>query len=104
MLIIRSVLNIIALMSLEIEVLRALLRLARRRTPPSMEQLLLRVDAEPRDVQRALAALARKGLVMRTRRGFGLSLTGFAVAVACAQARPVARPPIVLPRKSRRAA
>jgi DNA-binding IclR family transcriptional regulator len=82
-------------MSLEIDVLRALLRLARRRTAPTVEQLVVRVGAEEADVRRALRSLARNGLVQRTPGGLRLSLAGLAVAVACAQRprpRPVARP------------
>ena len=73
-------------MSLEIDVLRALLRLARRRTPPTLEQLVVRVGGEEADVRSALASLAKSGLVQRTPAGLRLSLSGLAVAVACAQA------------------
>jgi len=71
-------------MSLEIDVLRALLRLARRRTPPTMDELLVRVGGHPRDVRRALASLADADLVRRSPEGPRLSLTGLAVAVAAA--------------------
>jgi len=82
-------------MSLEIDVLRALLRLARRRTPPTLEQIVVRVGGEEADVRRALRSLARSGLVQRTPAGLRLSMAGLAVAVACAQrSRPVARPPV----------
>lgn len=72
-------------MSLEIDVLRALLRLARRRTPPTPEQLLVRVRGDERAIGEALAALARRGLVHETPAGLRLSLAGFAVAVAVAK-------------------
>jgi hypothetical protein len=72
-------------MSLEIDVLRALLRLARRRTHPTLDQLVVRVGAEESEVRRALFALARGGLVQRTPAGLRLSLLGLAVAVASAQ-------------------
>ncbi len=72
-------------MSLEIDVLRAMLRLARRRTAPTIEQLLLRIQADEPAVRRALGALTRAGLVNPTPKGPRLSLTGFAVAVAYAQ-------------------
>lgn len=75
--------------SLDIDVLRALLRLARRQTPPTMEQLVVRVGAAPEAVRRSLVALARNGLVQRTPGGLRLSLPGLAVAVAYAQ-RPAA--------------
>ncbi|MBX3261250.1 MAG: hypothetical protein KF782_16310 [Labilithrix sp.] len=97
-------------MSLEIDVLRALLRLARRRTPPTLEQLVVRVGGEEADVRRALGSLAKSGLVQRTPAGLRLSLAGLAVAVACAQrpatrpARPATRPPVVPLVRRRRAA
>lgn len=78
-------------MSLEIDVLRALLRLARRRTPPTLEQLSVRVRGDEAAIGLALRSLARRGLVQRTPGGLRLSLPGFAVAVACAQRpRPAA--------------
>lgn len=76
-------------MSYEITVLRALLRLARRRAPATVEDILVRVGGEEADVRRALGALARAELVYRTAEGPRLSLAGFAVAAACAA--PVAR-------------
>jgi DNA-binding IclR family transcriptional regulator len=78
-------------MSLQIDVLRALLRLARRRTPPTLEQILVRVGGEEDDVRRALGSLAKSGLVQRTPAGLRLSFAGFAVAVACADRSPAAR-------------
>lgn len=77
-------------MTLEIDVLRALLRLARRRTAPTLEQLLVRVDADQDALERALAALVRADLVHHTPKGPRLTLTGFAIAVAYAQ-RPAAQ-------------
>jgi DNA-binding IclR family transcriptional regulator len=92
-------------MSLEIDVLRALLRLARRRTPPTIEQLLLRVGADEPAVRRALSALIRGGLVNTTPRGPRLSLPGFAVAVAYAQRpRAATAPRTSVPLRRRRAA
>jgi DNA-binding IclR family transcriptional regulator len=81
-------------MSLQIDVLRALLRLARRRTAPTLEQLVVRVGGEEDDVRRALGSLAKSGLVHRTPAGLRLSLPGFAVAVACADRSraPAGRP------------
>jgi DNA-binding IscR family transcriptional regulator len=76
-------------MSLDTTVLRALLRLARRRTPPTLEQLVVRVGTPESDVRKSLASLARSGLVQRTRDengGLRLSLAGLAVAVAAAAA------------------
>ncbi len=77
-------------MQLNIEILRALLRLARRRSVPTLESLLDRVVADEPALLRALATLAAEGLVQRTPSGFGLSMQGFAVAVACAE-RPRTR-------------
>jgi DNA-binding IclR family transcriptional regulator len=75
-------------MSLEIDVLRAFLRLARRRTSPTLARLVERVSADEADVRRALFSLARSGLVQRTPAGLRLSLAGLAVAVAFAQRGP----------------
>ena len=72
--------------SLEVDVLRAMLRLARRRTPPTLEAILLRVPA-PADadaVKQTLRTLIRASLVHLTPKGPRLTLTGFAVAVAMA--------------------
>lgn len=79
-------------MNVEIDTLRALLRLARRRTPPTLEQLLVRVGGEEDDVRRALGSLAERGLVQRTPAGLRLSLAGFAVAVALADRSKAPRP------------
>jgi DNA-binding IclR family transcriptional regulator len=73
------------------DVLRALLRLARRRSSPSLDQLVLRVGADESGVRRALFTLAKNGLVQRTPAGLRLSLAGLAVAVAYAQSRPARR-------------
>jgi len=70
--------------SLEVDVLRAMLRLARRRTAPSVEQLLLRVPADEPAVRRSLSTLIRANLVHVTPKGPRLTLVGFAVAVAMA--------------------
>jgi DNA-binding IclR family transcriptional regulator len=96
-------------MSLDTTVLRALLRLARRRTPrrspprgdagaPLLEQLVVRVGASEPEVRKSLASLARSGLVQRTPAGLRLSLAGLAVAVA------VAAPRTAKPTKKERAA
>jgi DNA-binding IclR family transcriptional regulator len=82
-------------MSLEIDVLRALLRLARRRTPPTLEQLFVRVGGDEPAVRLALRSLARRGLVQRTPAGLRLSLPGLAVAVACAQRPRTVAAPVV---------
>jgi DNA-binding IclR family transcriptional regulator len=79
-------------MSPEIAVLRALLRLARRRTPASLDEILVRVGVDAPSARRALASLARAGLVHRTVHGPRLTLSGFAIAVATAAAVPAKRP------------
>jgi DNA-binding IclR family transcriptional regulator len=85
-------------MSLEIDVLRALLRLARRRSAPTLDQIVVRVGSDEPAVRRALSALAKSGLVQRTPAGLRLSMAGLAIAVACAQRpRPVARPVATVP-------
>ena len=95
--------------ALDLAVLRSLLSLARRATPPTLEQLADGVAVEPSAVRRSLIALARAGLVQRTPQGLRLSLSGLAVAVATAKApRPVAPatvvPAITLQRRTSRAA
>lgn len=94
-------------MSFEIDVLRAFLRLARRRTPPTLEQLVVRVGGEEPAVRDALKTLTRQGLLQRSGGSLGLSLAGLAVAVACAarpvSARALAKPKVVR-RNERRAA
>jgi hypothetical protein len=75
-----------ASMSTEIAVLRALLRLSRRRAPATFSDLVDRVvrdhDATAADVQRALTSFARAELVVRSGERVRLSLAGLAVAVA----------------------
>jgi hypothetical protein len=99
------VLNIMASMSTEIAVLRALLRLSRRRSPATLEDLVTRVrgggrgehrspEQHERDVQHALASLARAQLVLRQGETARLSLAGLAVAVAAvANAKAAAKAP-----------
>ena len=74
---------------IELDTLRALLRLARRRTAPTLEALVVRVGVEEPEVRNALRDLAWQGLVQRTPIGLGLSMQGLAVAVAYAK-RPAA--------------
>jgi hypothetical protein len=95
--------------SLEVDVLRAMLRLARRRTTPSVEAILVRCPA-PADadaVRTSLRTLVRANLVHVTPKGPRLTLVGFAVAVAMAstprpQSAPV-RAPAPLMRRRRAA-
>jgi hypothetical protein len=95
--------------SLEVDVLRAMLRLARRRTTPTIEAILLRVPA-PADepaVRRSLGTLLRANLVHVTPKGPRLTLVGFAVAVAMAatpRSKPAAAPARAVPLSRRRRA
>jgi hypothetical protein len=72
--------------TVRIAVLRALLRLARRRTPATLADLLARVSLTEAggegEVERALASLARQQLVQRSGETASLSLAGLAVALA----------------------
>ena len=77
-------------MSFETDVLRALLRLARRPTAPTLEQLS--VGGDDQAVEGALRALAQKGLVQRTPAGLRLSMEGLAVAVAVTKQHTTATP------------
>lgn len=74
-------------MSLDTDVLRALLRLSRRRSSPTLEELSLRVSGDEAAVRRALFSLAKSGLVQRTPAGLRLTLAGLAVAVAVGAGR-----------------
>lgn len=78
----RSVLNIMGPMSLDITVLRALLRLARRRAPATTAELLARVDTDEAEIERIVARLVRSELAYRVEGGVRLSLGGLAVAAA----------------------
>jgi hypothetical protein len=79
-------------MHYELSVLRALLRLARRRAAVDIDQLLVRVGGAPADLRVAMRRLEQAGLVERlpatAREGNGregngrLTLSGLAVAVA----------------------
>ncbi len=73
-------------MHYELSVLRALLRLARRRCAADIDQLLVRVGGAPAELRDAMRRLEQAGLVERLP-GAGdgngrLTLSGLAVAVA----------------------
>lgn len=87
--------------NLELDVLRALLRLSRRRTAPTLEALVVRVGAEELEVRNALRVLAWQELVQRTPKGLGLSLSGLAVAVAYAKRPGAAAKTVARPKKTR---
>ena len=95
--------------SLEVDVLRALLRLARRRSAPTLDAILVRVPspADEAAVGQALRTLVRADLVHLTPKGPRLTLTGFAVAVAMAatpRTKPAAAPARAVPMVRRRRA
>ncbi|MBX3227172.1 MAG: hypothetical protein KIT84_35450 [Labilithrix sp.] len=77
-------------MNLELDVLRAFLRLARRRSQPTIEQLVVRVGADEAAVRDAVKLLLRQGLLQRNTHGVGLTLAGLAIGVAIAK-RPATR-------------
>lgn len=97
--------------NLEVDVLRAMLRLARRRTAPTIEAILLRVPA-PADepaVRQSLRTLVRADLVHLSPKGPRLTLVGFAIAVAMAatpraNAKAAAAPARAVPLTRRRRA
>ena len=82
-------------MNPEIAVLKVLLGLTRekpRRASAPLGEILLRSGIERESAHRALASLARSGLVHRTPDGPRLTMAGFAIAVATAAAIPSKKP------------
>ena len=79
----------------DLAVLRALLRLARRRTPADVEQLLVRVGGGASELRSSVRRLERAGFVERRAPVEGavarLTMSGFAVAVAAVASRRDAR-------------
>ncbi len=77
-------------MSIETDVLNALLKLARRRSSrtvpqsPSLDQLVRAVGngTDESIIRRALFSLAKSGLIQRTAGGLALTLPGLAIAAA----------------------
>ena len=69
-------------MRYEIQVLRAMLRLARRRERADVGRIVDRVQGPSTQVREALRRLEAAGLVERRPEGPRLTLAGFAVAVA----------------------
>ena len=74
-------------MRYETQILRAMLRLARRRQAAEVEALLERVEGEGADVREALRRLEAQGLVERAGASARLTMPGLAVAVACVAAK-----------------
>ena len=100
-------------MSYQLSVLRAMVRLARRRFPITLEHLAIRVGGEASDVRAALRELAAVDLVVRTSDGVGarLTMSGLAIALASNCARQRLRPRVLpraielpIPRRRSRAA
>jgi Mn-dependent DtxR family transcriptional regulator len=90
-------------MSIDTEVLKAMLRLARRRQEASEDQVALRVRAQAREVRASLRRLRASGLVdVQNRAAPRLTIEGLALAVAVVS-RPSPRAGAVAIR-SRRAA
>jgi DNA-binding IclR family transcriptional regulator len=85
-------------MSSDAQVLRAMLRLARRRQGADEAAIATRVAASPREVRAALRDLVRAGLAARAGAGtWRLTMPGLAVAIAMLPARAAA------PKAARRA-
>ncbi len=77
-------------MSIDIMILRAMLRLARRRKAADEGEVAVRVGGAPGSVRAALRRLDARGLVERRPSGPPrLTMAGFAVAVALLPERPV---------------
>jgi DNA-binding Lrp family transcriptional regulator len=76
-------------MSIDIEVLRAMLRLARRRTEATEAELGPRVRAEPSEIRSSIRRLRVLGLIESRGSAARLTLEGLALSVALA--RPSAR-------------
>ena len=85
-----------ATMSTEIAVLRALLRLSRnpsrKASPATLADLVARVREDAREVQHALASLARAQLVQRVGDTTRLTMAGLAVVLAAGAAPSVMAP------------
>jgi len=73
---------------IDASVLRAVLRLARKRQDATEEEVALRVGAEAADVRTSLRRLDTLGWLERTPRGARLTMGGLALAVGMLPARP----------------
>jgi hypothetical protein len=80
-------------MNFDGKVLRALLRLARRRQAASWEAVAIRAGATARDVRVAARRLRAAGLVEIRPDALRLTMAGFAVAVAMLPAKAGTRQP-----------
>jgi hypothetical protein len=77
-------------MSIDIEVLRAMLRLARRRTEATEAELVPRVRAEASEIRASIRRLRALGVVDVRGETARLTLEGLALSIVLAQ--PSARP------------
>lgn len=90
-------------MNYEHSILRALLRLSRRRAQADAQSLLDRVGGTSADLRDALRRLESTGFVFRrTEADIRLTMPGFAVAVASVAGRR--RPKVAPPARASRAA
>jgi hypothetical protein len=87
-------------MSYDLSILRAVVRLCRRRSAVDLEALALRAGGELADARAAIARLERRGLALRTARGARPTLAGLAVAVAAAERRLAKSPRLTLRRRA----
>lgn len=84
-------------MSYDVQVLRAMLRLARKRQVADVEAMLARAGGAPSDVRAAWRRLDAQGLVERLpNERARLTMSGFAVAVSTIErrAKPAGQRPI----------
>jgi Mn-dependent DtxR family transcriptional regulator len=81
-------------MTFDANVLRALLRLARRREAAAVASVAVRVSGTPSKVRASMRRLRSGGLVeMRATGEVRLTMAGLAVAIALLPAAPLARQP-----------
>lgn len=72
----------VAVMQYDISVLRAIVRLARRRFPADLSAIHLRVSGSEGDIRDALARLTARGLIERQPHRIAPTMMGLAIAVA----------------------
>jgi Mn-dependent DtxR family transcriptional regulator len=81
-------------MTFDANVLRALLRLARRREAAAVDSVAVRVSGTPAQVRASMRRLRSGGLVeMRATGEVRLTMAGLAVAIALLPPAPLARQP-----------
>ena len=75
-------------MSYNLSILRALVRVSRRKGGVDLDALLVRAGGHRSDARAAIASLERQGLALRTSRGPRVTLAGLAVALASKSRAP----------------